>query len=379
MSSTASRHQRTQLVLRTVMFLAFANGLMSVMQIIAGFWGYSDALVADGLHTFLDLLMDAVTYIACQLASRPPDKYFPYGYKRIETLACLVLSVLLAVVGFGIMYEALFFRVVHSVRSDLVILISCITMVVNEVLYRYAQSTADYVQSDLLAASASHQRSDAFSSLIVLASAIFDILLPAWHFDGIAAVIIGLFITRMGYRIASKGIRELIDGSIEHSRLQALERFIQSSPGVVGVHAIRTRKQAGDIYVDAHIITRPFISVSEGHHIGDKMRHRLMRKFKDIVDVVVHVDSEDDTYLHGVGSKLPLRYSVERIVQPILARHDCDDAALSLHYHNEVLLIDVKLCRQLGIRQSKRLISDLDLAFVNANHRTRFTLYNRII
>ena len=77
------------LVLRTVAILAFANAVMSILQIFAGLWGHSDALVADGLHTLLDLFMDAITYVACRVASRPPDEHYPYGYRRIETLACL--------------------------------------------------------------------------------------------------------------------------------------------------------------------------------------------------------------------------------------------------------------------------------------------------
>ena len=71
--------------------------------------GHSDALVADGLHTFLDLLMDGVTYAACKLANRPADQSHPYGYKRVETLACLILSFLLCVIGVGIVYESIFY------------------------------------------------------------------------------------------------------------------------------------------------------------------------------------------------------------------------------------------------------------------------------
>jgi cation diffusion facilitator family transporter len=379
MSSSYSRKQRMQLVLRTVMLLAIANAVMSLGQIVVGIYGYSDALVADGLHTFLDLLMDGVTYFACQAASRPPDQAHPYGYRRIETLACLLLSVLLAVVGFGIVYEALIYQVTHAVRSDLVILISTITMVLNELLYRYASATADTVQSDLLAASASHQRSDAFSSLIVLLSAVFDLLLPNFHFDGIAAVIIGFFIIRMGYRIAYKGVRELIDGGIESDRLQALERYILSCAGVVGVHELRTRKQAGDVYIDAHIITEPFISVSEGHFIGDQMRRSVMRKFKEIVDVVVHIDAEDDTYLHDIGSKLPSRRTVQRMITPILESFDCQYDALILHYHDEVLFVELHLAEAIGVRQGKRLLTSMSAAFSECAYPTRFKLYSRVV
>ena len=103
-----TRAYRLALVLRTVAILALCNALMSVLQIVIGWHGHSDALVADGLHTLLDLVMDAVTYVACQLANRPPDQDHPYGYKRVETLACLILSLLLCVIGVGIIYEAVF-------------------------------------------------------------------------------------------------------------------------------------------------------------------------------------------------------------------------------------------------------------------------------
>ena len=75
-------------------------------------------------------------------------------------------------------------------------------------------------------------------------------------------------------------------------------------------------KQAGEIYLDAHIITDPFISVSEGHFIGEKLRRNVIKQFADIVDVVVHIDSEDDT-THDLDSKLPERHKVEQIIGQI--------------------------------------------------------------
>ena len=360
-------------------FLALSNAVMSAFQIVVGIYGHSDALVADGLHTFLDLLMDGVTYAACKLANRPADQSHPYGYKRVETLACLILSFLLCVIGVGIVYESIFIRDMHSVRSDLVIAVSAMTMVINECLYRYADAKARVVNSDLLAASASHQRSDALSSLIVLFSAIFDILIPNYHFDGIAAIIIGAFIFKMGVKIAYKGILELLDGGISRSRQLAIESYMQSLPGVVGVHCLRTRKQAGDICLDAHIITSPFISVSEGHFIGEQLRQSVMRRFKDIVDVVVHIDSEDDTYLHDKGSKLPGRVAIEETITSVIESYQLPEYETTIHYHNEELYVTIMFDSLLSKRDAKQFSSDLKQAFSGRDFTIYISVFRKIL
>lgn len=332
--------ERVNTVLKTVRVLALSNACMSLMQIIVGLWSYSDALVADGMHTLLDLMMDGVTYIACRLGSRPPDRRYAYGYKRIETLASLLLSVLLIGIGSWVMIEALWMQAVHPVRSEMVMLVAMFTMVINEVLYRYANACASHVRSALLAASAAHQRSDALSSMIVLISAVCDLWFPSWHFDGIAALIIGAFIAKMGLKIAWKSILEILDVGLDAAKCTELTNFITGSPGVSGVHALRSRCQAGDIYVDAHIITNPFISVSEGHFVGEKLRRRILHHFDDIVDVVVHIDAEDDTYLHDCDTILPERSHVEKLLSSVAPKAGFTYSTV-IHYVAEKLYIDV--------------------------------------
>ena len=334
--------ERVNTVLKTVRVLAASNAVMSLVQIMVGLFSYSDALIADGVHTLLDLMMDGVTYVACRLGSRPPDRRYAYGYKRIETLASLLLAFLLIGIGLWVMFEAVSVRSVHAVRSELVIIVALLTMLINEMLYRYANACAVQVRSALLAASAAHQRSDALSSLIVLVSAVCDLWVPAWHFDGIAAFIIGLFIGKMGLKIAWKSILEILDVGLDTAKCSALTAFIMDSPGVSGVHCLRTRCQAGDIYVDAHIITDPFISVSEGHFVGEKLRRNILRHFDEIVDVVVHIDAEDDTYLHDCDTILPERLHVEKVLSDSMTQMRFKYTT-TIHYVAEKLYIDVVL------------------------------------
>ncbi|MEC8882782.1 MAG: cation diffusion facilitator family transporter [Pseudomonadota bacterium] len=356
-----SKTKRLALVLKTVCILASWNALMSFLQIIVGFLASSDALFADGLHTLLDLIMDGITYLACRLASRPPDQKHAYGYKRIETLACLVLSILLCLIGLGIVYDALFARIINTVRSDLVVYVSILTMIVNELLYRYSHSRSVIANSDLLAASALHQRTDALSSLIVFVSAVMDTLIPNYNFDSYAAMIIGLFIMKMGMKIAYKGILELLDAGIEPKKYQKLVKFMQSSSGVCDVHCLRTRKQAGDICLDVHIITDPFISVSEGHYIGEKLRRRIMKNFNDIVDVVVHIDPEDDTHLHDSDSKLPNRQYIGKILDSFMPQIGY---SFTIHYVDEMLYVDVMSHSVVSKMASKKILKTIQHDFL---------------
>ena len=352
-------NSRVSTVLQTVLFLGVVNAIMSVMQIAIGLYSHSDALFADGMHTMLDLCMDVVTYIACRFANRPPDQHLAYGYKRIETFACLILSLLLVGIGVAVVYESVAVVDVYAAKSEYVIVVAIFTMVMNEWLYRVARSRAEAIHSDILMASASHQRSDALSSLMVLVSAIIDLLVPGWHFDHIAALLIGIFIIKMGLKIAYKGIFELIDGGVEPKVYKNLVKFMLTSPGVCGVHCLRTRKQAGEVCLDAHIITDPFISVSEGHFIGEKLRRRTMKQFSDIVDVVVHIDSEDDTYMHDLDSKLPERHEIEQLTSQLCENENLSCDRIIIHYLNEQLYIDLFINHKASAAAIKRLLNSI--------------------
>lgn len=372
-----SSKSRINIVLKTVLFLGIVNATMSALQIIVGWYSHSDALFADGMHTLLDLCMDVVTYLACRFANRPPDEHLAYGYKRVETFACLMLALLLVGIGIAVIYESVFVIDLHTAKSEYVMAVATFTMIMNEWLYRVARARAERIHSDILMASAAHQRSDAMSSLMVLVSAVADWYVPGWHFDQIAALLIGILIVKMGLKIAYKGIFELIDGGVEPKVHRKLVDFMRASPGVCGVHCLRTRKQAGEIYLDAHIITDPFISVSEGHFIGEKLRRNVIKQFADIVDVVVHIDSEDDTYMHDLDSKLPERHKVEQIIGQICQKEKLCYERLTLHYLNEQLYIELYFDIDIEPQVLRKLLKTIQAVWQSESIDTSIKAYKK--
>ena len=124
--------------------------------------------------------------------------------------------------------------------------------------------------------------------------------------------------------------------------------------------------------MDVHIITDPYISVSEGHYIGEKLRRSVMRRFSDIVDVVVHIDPEDDTYLHDKDSKLPNRLCIDKILKDSITERDF---SFVIHYVNEQLVIEILLQFSMTKTDSRKMLKKLKDDFLSQGFDVKIELY----
>lgn len=275
---------------------AITNSLLAIFKIVVGTVGFSQALIADGLHSFSDLISDFLVLFAAKAATRGADKEHPYGHQRIETIATILIALLLFAVGASIVYEAITRFVSDApfqTPSIYVLIVAAVSILANEALYRYSVVVGRKVESNLIVSNAWHNRTDAFVSLLVLLSAVCALL--GWHhIDGIAAILIAFFIMKMGGKMIWSSVRELIDTGVDEDTLNKIISVINQCNGVRSVHQLRTRMHGSNIFVDVHIIVDPTISVSEGHYIGEQVHLTLVKNFKHISDVTVHIDPEDD-------------------------------------------------------------------------------------
>lgn len=298
------RYQQTR---KATLVGAVANVLLSILKIVFGWLGNSHALIADGVHSFSDLLTDLLVILAAKFAHQKADSDHPYGHERIETAATVALSLFLVIVGGAIIYDAgdhLWRGIAAPTPSSYVLWIALFSIVLNEMVYRYTKRIAKRVKSDILQANALHSRSDAAASLVVLIGIVGSLL--GYHYlDALAAVVVGGFIIKMGISLGWSNLRELVDTGVDSKTLEHIKHTILGIPGVVSIHQLRTRKMAGRILVDVHLIVTPTLTVSEGHHIGDKVLTSLL-KIENVQDVTVHIDSEDDESF-SKSAFLPLR------------------------------------------------------------------------
>lgn len=324
---------------------AIVNLILGGAKCVFGVIGHSQALIADGLHSISDLLTDGLVLVATHYGNQDADSNHPYGHGRIETAATMLLALVLIFVGVGIGYDAgdRLFSDEKMIPDMWVIWVVIISLVTKEVLYQYTKLIADKIDSPLLHANAWHHRSDAFSSVVVLIGVLGSLF--GWYYlDDIAAIIVGLMIIKMGWQLAWSSVQELIDTAVEPEMLENIEKIIQQVPGVDTIHQLRTRSMGGSVLVDVHVQVNSYLSVSEGHHIAQVVHYSLVKQIKEITDVTVHIDPEDDE-VAAPSFHLPNRKTVMQILkqhwQSLLP--ELDSNHIRLHYLNGKIEIEVRV------------------------------------
>ncbi len=287
---------RYQQARRVTLIGAAINFLLSLFKILFGWLGHSSALFADGVHSLSDLITDFLVLFAAKAGSQGPDKDHPYGHGRIETIVTVLLALFLIAVGIGIVADAII-EIVDQHYGQLpaysVLIVAAVSVLANEFLYRITAHTANKINSELLRANAWHSRADAFSSLIVLVGAGATRL--GFHYmDAVAAIIVAAMIIKMGIKMAWQSTLELVDTGLDEEQQQALLGVLRATPGVLAVHQMRSRSMAGHYLVDVHLQVAPQISVSEGHFIAEQAYQALRQQFKQVQDITIHIDAEDD-------------------------------------------------------------------------------------
>ncbi len=267
------------------------NVVLTATQIAVGVLAKSQGLVADGIHSLSDLVADFVVLFAGHHSRKDADADHPYGHQRFETAASLVLGGLLLAVGVGMLWSA--FRKLEAPETVPTVHVVALwvaggALVAKELLFRYMLSVAKRVKSSMLVANAWHARSDAASSLVV-GIGIVGNLAGYPILDPIAALIVGFMVARMGWGFSWDALHDLMDRAVNEQEVEAIRRTLLETPGVSGVHDVRTRKMGDMIVVDAHLEVDAAISVESGHDIAVEARQRVLQRHR-VLNLMTHVD-----------------------------------------------------------------------------------------
>lgn len=283
--------ERAAAAKKSTMVSVVINVFMSATQVLVGIYAQSQALIADGIHSLSDLVSDFVVLFANHHSQKDADEDHPYGHHRFETAASLVVGGLLVAVAVGMLWSA-FEKLkdpdaIPEVHSS-ALLVAFIALILKEILFRYMLKVAKEVKSSMLVANAWHARSDAASSLVVSVGIIGN-LLGYPILDPIAALIVGLMIGKMGWEFGSDAFHDLMDRSANEHEVQSITETLLATPGVLGVHDVKTRKMGDMILVDAHLEVDATLTVEAGHDIGVAARHAVMQRHR-VLNLLTHVD-----------------------------------------------------------------------------------------
>ena len=276
-------------VRRVLLVTLLLNVVVSVAKILVGKMSGSMAMVADGYHSLTDGANNIAGLVITGYAYAPPDEGHPYGHRKFETAATLVLALALLSVSYHLISEALSRSSAAELPEigPLAWAVMGVTLVVNMFVAAYEARQGRKLQSSFLIADAAHTRSDIYVTLGVVASFAGARAGVVWM-DGLVSIGIAVFIAYVGVQILVGSFHTLTDRAVIPP--EALAPVVRAVPGVIDCREIRTRGGPGSVHVDLIVHVDGSMPLRDAHDIADWIEAALMMHRPDIVDVVVHLE-----------------------------------------------------------------------------------------
>lgn len=275
----------------------WANAGLMIMKLLAGYFGKSEAVFADGLESACDFIAILSTMIALKVGRQPFDPKHPYGHGKAESIAAVLVSLVIFSTGIGILVKA-----VHTIMDrtyqtpDLIaVLAALVTIAAKEWLYRYTVSTGKHLESPALAAVAKDHRKDAVTSIATLVG-VFGAYLGAGIMDPLAAGLTAFFIFHIGYETCMGAIHDLMDGLPSGDLIQSISEVAEAVDGVEHVHEIRGRRSGQYVIIDLKLDMDPEMTVKRSHDIATTVKRLIFEQFPNVGDVMIHINPHDEEH-----------------------------------------------------------------------------------
>ncbi len=283
----AARYADVSRVLVRVFLL---NLGVAIAKIALGYATGAISVLSDGFHSLIDASSNIVGLVGVRAAERPPDEDHPYGHRKYETVAAAAVAVFLLLVMVEVLRNA-FNHLTGRTAPHAITIGSFVVMIatvgVNLFVIAYESREAKRLTSEVLLADAMQTRSDVWSSLTVIA-ALAGVWLGVPILDPLAALVVAAFIGYAGYQIARAATAILSDRIVIADA--DLERVVMGVPRVLGCHRIRTRGSADHVFLDLHVWLPADMRLTEAHDISHVVKDRLMARYPQIADAVIHIE-----------------------------------------------------------------------------------------
>ncbi|MEC0665500.1 cation diffusion facilitator family transporter [Priestia flexa] len=272
------------------------NIVLAIMKSIVGVMANSRALIADAANSVSDVAGSLVVFIGVKIAKQPPDEDHPYGHGKAESIAAIIVAVLLAIVGIEILtssFQAFFNRIEPPKIFAVYALVAAI--IIKEGLYRYTYRIGKKIKSDAVMINAHDHRVDVFSSFAALvgigASLIGDEIGIEWlvYADPLAGLIVSVLVLKIAWTLGAEAFHSTLDHVLHEEDIAHLKEIVLGVEGVERIDTLHAREHGYYVIVDLRISVDPFITVKKGHQIGKVVKEKLLEE-PNIQGVFVHIN-----------------------------------------------------------------------------------------
>ena len=291
------RDERFDSAERIITIGFWVNAVLMVLKISAGYWGHSEAVLADGIESACDFVAIFSTMVALKLGRKPFDEKHPYGHGRAESLAALLVSLVILATGGWILVES-----AHSIMSGhfqspslIAVAAAALTIIIKEWLYRFTRRTGQNLESPSLLAIAKDHRKDALTSISTLVGVVgayfgFGIL------DPLAAGLTSFFIMHIGLETFRESAHDLMDGSASPDFMAEITRLCEMVKHVEHVHEIRARRSGQYLIVDLKLEMDPQMTVKQSHDVATEVKKLIFMAYPNVGDVMIHINPHEEEH-----------------------------------------------------------------------------------
>lgn len=283
-------------------YSAIANLSLAIIKGIVGVFSGSIALLADSVHSFSDIFASLAVYIGLKLSRRKPDEKFPYGYYKFETLASLIISVIIILSGFEIIIES-----INGILAPktigiplFAISVSILSVIISFFLAKYKDKVGTEIGSRALINDGQHSFVDVFSSLIVFAG-ILGAYIGYPIFQGVAGLAVALLIIYIGLKFGKEAVLVLLDANLDPKTVEKIKSIATNFEGVEGVHDIKVRRSGPYVFAELHLETRKRLSIQKADEISKNLEKRIMNEINDLDSLTIKIEP---------GKKIIMRVAV---------------------------------------------------------------------
>lgn len=274
------------------------NILLTVIKAIGGAVSGSRALLADAAHSASDVVSSVVILFAVKIANKPPDEEHPYGHGKAENIASIIVAILLIVIGVEISISSIkvFLGDTPTAPTEVALYILIISIILKEILFYYKFYIGKKHDSPALIADAWHHRSDSLSSIAALGGVGLAILGEKLQLaflvygDSVAGIVVSVIVIKVGYDLIVSSARVVLEQVLPEQEVKKYIATVESIDGVIQVDELLARTHGSYVIIDIKISVDPTITVKQGHDIARATKDTLIKKYKEVENVLVHVN-----------------------------------------------------------------------------------------
>jgi cation diffusion facilitator family transporter len=300
---------RERKIIRASQISVGGNALLSALKIVVGLAAGSLAVVADGVDSASDIITSLIILYTAHIVARPPDKKYPYGYVKADTVATKALAFIIFFAGAQLSLTSagsLINHVESQMPSKIAIYVIVISIIGKFLLAFYLRKIGKSVDSAMLIANARNMQNDVVISFTVLAGLIFTFIFNMPVIDKIAALLVSVYIMVIAFRIFMQTNLEMMDGVDDEDIYKKIIELVNSVDGAHNPHRIRVRKMGHLLLVAMDIEVDGSVSLYKAHKIGVEVELQLKKLIPNLYDVLLHLEplgNQEPDEAYGVSER----------------------------------------------------------------------------